>query len=296
MNLKIIQERLETYRCQSEQEETLALKEIIQEIILAALSRTDFFKYASFQGGTCLRILYSLDRFSEDLDFTLQKPDLKFDWSVYLKDLELECRAFGFEFSTQDRSELDNPIRKAFLKEDSIGKILVLKHRPADRKMKAIKIKFELDVNPPAGAQFEIKYLDFPFAAAVLTQDLPSLFAGKSHALLCREYVKGRDWYDFLWYVARKTIPNYEYLSRACEQQGSWKGQKLQVNAEWYLEKMREKILSLDWKAAKDDIARFLRPVALPTLDLWSKDFFLDRLQKMEDYSISTFRGDGSPK
>lgn len=284
MSVKIIQEKLETYHCASEQDESLALKEITQEIALAALARTDYFKYAAFQGGTCLRILYSLDRFSEDLDFTLQKPDLKFDWTAYLKDLQLEYSAFGFELQVQDRSSFENPIRKAFLKEDSIGKVLVLQHRPKDRKMKSIKIKFELDVNPPAGAEFEVKYLDFPFAAAVTTQNLSSLFAGKSHALLCREYVKGRDWYDFNWYVIRKVSPNYEYLSKACTQQGQWKGENLSIDKSWYLEKMREKITSLDWKAAKADVERFLRPSALPSLELWGQEFFLDRLQKMEEY------------
>ncbi len=284
MTIKIIQEKLESYHCKSEQEEGFALKEITQEIALAALARTDFFKYAAFQGGTCLRILYNLDRFSEDLDFTLQKPDLSFDWAPYLKDLQMEYQAFGFELHIQDRSGFEHPIRKAFLKEDSIGKILTLQHRPKDKILKSIKIKFELDVKPPSEANFEIKYLDFPFAAAIATHNLPSLFAGKCHALLCREYIKGRDWYDFNWYVSRKIIPNYNFLSRACEQHGAWKGKTLAIHKDWLLDALKEKIINLDWAAAKTDVLRFVRPEQLPSLEVWSKDFFLDRVSKMKSY------------
>ncbi len=280
MSVKIIQERFESYHCGSEQEETNALKEITQEIALAGLSRTDFFKQAAFQGGTCLRVLYSLDRFSEDLDFILKESESRFSWETYFKDMEMEFRAYGIDLKIEDRSVADETVKKAFLKDNSIGKILVLKHRPKDRRPGMIRIKFEIDTNPPSGGSYEMKYLDFPFPFAINVQDPPTLFAGKSHALLCRGYIKGRDWYDFLWYVQRKIPLNFKFLSEACDQNGPWQGKGIAITKEWYLEEMEKKIRKIDWTHAREDVARFLKPRDLPVLDLWSSDFFLDRLHK----------------
>lgn len=283
MSVKIIQERLDSYKPQSQQEEEFALKEILQEIALAGLARTDFFKFAAFQGGTALRILYSLDRFSEDLDFIAAKPSSDFEWSSYLKNLETEFGAYGIEIISEDRSKADETVKKAFLKDQSFARVLVLKHWGRSGRLGAIRIKFEIDTNPPAGSRNEVRYLDFPFAAAVVVQDPPSLFAGKSHALLCRGYVKGRDWYDFLWYVARKVPINFDFLSHACEQQGPWAGQKFAIDKEWYLKEMENKIRSIDWQEAKEDVARFLRPKAQESLVFWSVDFFLDRVRKLKE-------------
>lgn len=284
MSVKIIQERLDSYRPTNQQEEEFALKEILQEIALAALARTDFFKYAAFQGGTALRILYSLDRFSEDLDFIASKSHADFEWAGYLKNLETEFRAYGVEIETEDRSKADDTVKKAFLKDRSFGKVLVLKHWGRSGRLASVRIKFEIDTNPPSESRSEIRYLDFPFAAAVAVQDLPSLFAGKNHALLCREYTKGRDWYDFLWYVARKAPINFGFLSNACDQQGPWKGRKIRIDKEWFLNELTMKVKNLNWDDAKKDVARFLRPQALVSLELWNRDFFLDRLRKIEDY------------
>jgi predicted nucleotidyltransferase component of viral defense system len=284
VSVKIIQEKLENYRCESEQEETYAIKEIMQEIALSAFARTDFFKYAAFQGGTALRILYHLERFSEDLDFILQKPDPQFAWGEYLKNLETEFQIYGVQIQVEDRTRQGETVKKAFLKDDSIGKVLILKHRPKDRRPAMVRVKFELDTHPPEGNRFEIKYPDFPFPFAVTVQDLPSLFAGKSHALLCREYTKGRDWYDFLWYVSRKIAPNYEFLSSACRQQGPWKGKTFSIDRNWYLKELERKIRSTNWREAQQDVARFLRPRELKTLDLWSESFFSDRVEKLKQY------------
>lgn len=284
MSVKILQERLETYQCRSEQDEENAMKEILQEVALSALARTDFFKHAAFQGGTCLRILYSLDRFSEDLDFILQKPNPKFAWQPYFKGLEEEFRNYGVDVAIKSASDADDTVQKMFLKEDSIRKILILKHQPRNRRPAAMRIKFELDINPPAGGRSEIKYADFPFPFAVTAQDPPTLFAGKSHALLCREYIKGRDWYDFLWYVSRKVSPNYEFLARACEQQGHWQGKSLTIDKAWFLSQLDKKIRSVDWNQAKNDVGRFLKPREQENLILWNGDFFTDRLEKMRNY------------
>ena len=126
MNVKMIQERLNSYSCTSQQEEENALREITQELALAALSRSDFFKKAAFQGGTCLRIFYSSDRFSEDIDFILKTPQKHFQLAPYLKSLAVELEAYGYRMEVVDRSKSDNAVKKAFLKDDSLGKILSL--------------------------------------------------------------------------------------------------------------------------------------------------------------------------
>lgn len=108
-----------------------------------------------------------------------------------------------------------------------------------------------------------MKYLDFPYAVEVSVQDLPSLFAGKNHAVLCREYTKGRDWYDFLWYVARKAPINFDFLGNACRQQGPWKDTPFVCDAAWYLRVLAEKIAATDWDSARSDVERFVRPAEL---------------------------------
>ncbi|MCK5579982.1 MAG: nucleotidyl transferase AbiEii/AbiGii toxin family protein [Candidatus Omnitrophica bacterium] len=280
MSVKIIQERLESYQCQSVQEEEYALREITQEVALAALSRSDFFKLAAFHGGTCLRIYYSLNRFSEDLDFMLKDPDPHFDLEGYLKKVSQEFEAYGYQLEVADRSRVDRAVKKAFLKDDSLGKVLQLSHLRADRSMRKIKIKVEVDTNPPSGAIFENKFLDFPFACSSTVLEMSSLFAGKIHALLCREYVKGRDWYDFIWYVSRNAAINFEFLGKALDQQGSWMGQGVVVDKDWFLEQMEKKICSLAWDKMKEDVVGFVKPIDRVSIDLWSKEFFLDCLGK----------------
>ena len=94
MSVEMIQQKLLSYNSQTLLEEENALKEIAQEIALMSLSRTGFFRVAAFQGGTCLRILYGLERFSEDLDFVLDMPDKKFNWDIYIKGMTEEFKAY----------------------------------------------------------------------------------------------------------------------------------------------------------------------------------------------------------
>ena len=195
MSVKLIQDRLDSYHCRSTIEEEHAIREITQEVALAALGRTDFFKYAIFQGGTCLRIFYGLNRFSEDMDFILKETNENFMLQVHLRAVSDELKAYGYDMEIADRSKVDTTVRKAFLKDDSLGKVLLLRYADASGPLKKIRIKFEVDTNPPLGSGMEIKYVDFPFISSVTVQDKPSLFAGTVHALLCREYVKARDWY-----------------------------------------------------------------------------------------------------
>jgi len=281
MSIKLIQERFDSYRCQSELEEQQAIREITQEVVLAALGRTDFFKHAVFQGGTCLRIFYGLNRFSEDLDFILRQPDIRFELTPYLQTTVDEFSAYGYRGEIIDRSRTDIAVKKAFLKDDSIGKVIQLKYAGRTGPFGKIRIKLEIDTNPPAHGGFDLKYLDFPFVSSVVIQDLPSLFAGKIHALLCREHIKGRDWYDFLWYTSRKTPINFAFLSAAMHQVGPWQGKSIETDLDWTRAELGQKIRSLDWKAVAEDVRRFVRVNEHPSLDLWSEALFLGQLEKL---------------
>ncbi len=281
MSVKMIQDRLDACGCRSTLEEEQALREITQEIALAALGRTDFFQKAGFQGGTCLRVFHGLNRFSEDLDFALQAPDLAFGLRPYLDVLARELTAYGYGLEIDDRSRADRAVRMAFLKDDSLGHLLQLAYRPAAGPVRKLRIKLEVDTAPPAGARFETKVLDFPFPSAVCTFDPPSLFAGKLHALLCREYLKGRDWYDFIWYTARRTPVNHTLLASALAQVGPWKGRQPLVDRQWCVDQLRIKIETTDWPAARRNVYRFIKPADLPSLDLWTREFFLAQCDKL---------------
>lgn len=278
MSVEVVQQKLLSYQCQTVIEQENALKEIAQEIALMALSRAGFFQKAAFQGGTCLRILYGLERFSEDLDFVLAAPDENFVWDLYIAGMQNEFELYGYTLEVVSRNKLDKVVKTAFLKAESMGGILVLKDSRTNRPK--LQIKLEIDTNPPEGSTYELKYLDFPLPYGIKTQDLPSLFAGKIHALLCRPYTKGRDWYDFVWYTSRQTPINFSLLHHAFLQKSPWK--EVSINSVWLFKKLQEKINDTDWVEAKKDVVRFLRPRELPTLELWSKEFFLSRLDKLK--------------
>lgn len=283
MSIKALQAKLDLYHCKTVIEEEHAVKEITQEIALMALSRAHFFSATAFHGGTALRILYGLPRFSEDLGFLLLRPDSNFLWNRYLSAMMHEFLAFGFDMEVTDKNKADNAVKKIFLKSDSIGSLLTLAHHKLPSFQKKIKIKLEIDTNPPDGSLFEMKYLDFPFPFAIKTQTLESSFALKCHALLCREYVKGRDWFDFVWYVARSVFVNLPLLQNALFQIGPWAKQFLSIDKEWILKQLHAKILSIDWEATKQDVIRFLKPEVAKSLEVWSQDFFLHELGRLRD-------------
>ncbi len=283
MSVKLIQDRLDSYHCQSNIDEEHARREITQEVVLAALGRTEFFKDALFQGGTCLRIFYGLNRFSEDLDFLLKETNRAFALQPHLQAVSDELRAYGYEIEVADRSQAGVAVRKAFLKDDSLGKVLQLRYGDPAGPAQKIRIRLEVDTHPPAGSGMEIKYVDFPFVSSVAVQDKPSLFAGKLHALLCRKYVKGRDWYDFLWYTSQRIAVNYAFLSSALAQQGPWRQQGVSVDARWCRTQLEDRIKSIDWAAAREDVRRFVTSSEYPSLELWSTELFLSQLRKTED-------------
>jgi len=279
--IDLIKERLRRYAATNPLEEENAVKEILQEIALYGLWRSDFFDVVLFQGGTSLRILHGLPRFSEDLDFLLRAPNPEFDWSPYLSGLIQVAAEFGVKLDAQPPARMDKAIHAALLKNDSIANQLDLSFAGQDRR-KAIRIKLEIDVSPPLGSGEATSFLDFPLDYEVRHQDLPSNFALKIHALLCRGFLKGRDWFDFSWYVSRDIAPNLLLLRNALVQAGPWKGDEtIPVDIAWLKAALSDAITKIDWKAAGDDVARFLRPAELRSVDLWSERFFLAKVEKL---------------
>ena len=212
----IIEQMLYKYDIKNTNDEINALKEIIQEIVLSGLSRGNFFNEAAFYGGSALRIFYNLDRFSEDLDFALLEPNKDFDISKYFNYIQKELKAYGINLNiTTKEKNFDSNITSAFLKGDTLE--LILKFFPSEEEhkynqiLKNLKIKLEVDINPPMGATYEDKYKLLPSPHQIKLYDKESLFAGKIHAILCRGWnnrVKGRDLYDYIFFLASDTKVN----------------------------------------------------------------------------------------
>jgi len=275
----LIQKKLESYFSRNHEEEENAIKEITQEVALYGLFKAGFFEKASFQGGTCLRILYGLDRFSEDLDFALDRPDPSFSLQPYLDHAVSVMKVYGYQIEISGRDKTDSNVKMRFLKDDSMINMLSFRHQ--SEPSKKIKIKIEIDVNPPQGSKSEIRYCDFPIDFTVKAHEPSSLFSGKIHALLCRPYVKGRDWYDFAWYVSRRTEINLPFLSSALQQMGPFKDQGSVIDLVWVKTQLSSRIESMNWSQARDDVRRFVKPEKLEVLELWGKEFFLSKVDKL---------------
>jgi hypothetical protein len=278
--IDLLRKRLEKYSATNAVQEEQALKEILQEVALYALWRGGFFEIAAFQGGTSLRILHGLPRFSEDLDFILLKPDPAFQWSHYFESMTEVLQQFGVRCELTDRSHMDKAVRQAMLKDNSIGRQLDLSFYDANNPRK-LKVKFEIDTHPPAGTGTSWHYLDFPVDFEVCAQDLPSNYALKLHALLCRPYLKGRDWFDFSWYCKQKTQPNLPHLAHALNQAGPWKDQNMVVTVEWLADALSSKIKTINWPLAAQDVAPFLPAAEQLSLSLWSERFFADKVSRL---------------
>jgi predicted nucleotidyltransferase component of viral defense system len=281
----MIKEWIAEYKPKNEDEILDALREIMQEITLAALSRTDFFEKAAFYGGTALRIFYGLDRFSEDLDFSLLKADEGFTLEPYFSAILTEFEALGIKVRINEKEKAKrSSIESAFLKTETIWKELVLEDilkQTGVKSNKPIKIKIEVDRNPPLGFQTEEKLLIRPFSFYVRCFKLPSLFAGKLHALLYRKWnnrVKGRDWYDLEWYI-KKGIPldAAHFLLRA-QDTTDWNAEI--ITNEQILELINRKIESVSFTNIKEDVIRFIKDEK--ALSIWSAKYFKDLLEKMK--------------
>jgi len=280
--IDLIQKRLDKYSVSSQIEEENALKEIVQEIVLFALWRAGFFEVAAFQGGTSLRILHGLNRFSEDIDFILHEQAPEFQWQPYLENIAETCEAFGIAPEVLDKQNMDKNVKAALVKDTSIANQLNLRFYNRQRGKK-LTIKLEIDVNPPAGSDFEYTYLSFPVDFEVCHQDLSSNFALKMHALLCHPYLKGRDWYDFNWYIAQGVAPKMELLKNALMQYGPWQGQNVNVDRAWLVNALRDKMTSIIWRDAAADVARFLKPIEQKSLQLWNERFYLHKLAQLHE-------------
>ena len=275
----VIEEMLKSYQVDNIYDRKNAMKEIMQEIVLCGLSRAGFFKEAAFYGGTALRIFYGLDRFSEDLDFSLEQINLDFDLCSYFPVLEKEVKTFGLNVEIQEKEKTkDSNIRSAFLKGNTKEHLLLFY---ADERLvgtvdknEVVKIKFEVDTNPPAFATYEHKYRLLPVPYEIRLYDIPSLFAGKIHAVICRGWqsrIKGRDLYDYIFYLSKAVTVNQKHLRARLIDSGY-----ISENQECTLEEikmmLKNRFDSIDFLQARKDVEPFIRDTSV--LDIWSSDFF----------------------
>ena len=275
----MIKEWLGTYTIKNTEDATNALREIMQEIALAGLERSGFYEEAAFYGGTALRIFYGLNRFSEDLDFSLLEPNDNFAFDKHLKAIENEFKALNMKVSIQEKQKTNaNSIESAFLKTDATWREIVLENTLPQLGLKqraSIKIKLEVDINPPLAFETEEKLLLKPFSFYVKCFTAPNLFAGKMHALLFRKWknnVKGRDWFDMEWYI-KKGVPVQlsHFLERAIES-GDW--QKGTISETEFINLLLVKIENMDLGKIKADVIRFIPDSKV--LDIWSVAYFKD--------------------
>ena len=274
-----IEQMLKNYQIENIYDQKNAMKEIMQEIVLCGLSRAGFFQKAAFYGGTALRIFYGLDRFSEDLDFSLVTADPDFDLTVYFPVLEKEVRAFGLHVTIQEKEKTkESNIRSAFLKGNTKEHLLLF-YADEDlagsvARSELIKIKFEVDINPPEYAGFEHKYRLLPTPYEVNLYDMPSLFAGKIHAVLCRAWksrIKGRDLYDYVFYLSRGSAVNQKHL-RARLLQSGFISEDMECTLPELRHMLYERFDTIDFRQAKQDVEPFVRDTA--SLNMWNADFF----------------------
>lgn len=279
---KKIEQMLNRYELHTIHDHENALKEIIQEIVLLGLWRSKFYEKAVFYGGSALRILYKLDRFSEDLDFSLIQPEKDFNIKKYLGAVQSELELWGFETSTEEKNKkVNSTIDSAFIKANTLIHLLKIDLNLKTHKNAVIKIKLEIDQDPAIGFSSELKYHLHPIPFTVKTMALPSLFAGKMHALLCRTKrtnIKGRDWYDLIWFV-KNTIPcDLNYLANKMVQTGHM-DVSLKLTRKMLVEFICEKIKEIDFDMARKDVEPFIKNSGQrDELSLWSPAFFSDYL------------------
>lgn len=274
-----IEQMLKSYSVEKIYDRKNAMKEIMQEIVLCGLSRAGFFKKAAFYGGTALRIFYGLDRFSEDLDFSLESEDLDFDLVSYFPVLEKEVKAFGLNVEIREKEKTkESTIRSAFLKGNTKEHLLLFyadeKVAGSVAKNEAIKIKFEVDINPPAFATFEHKYRLLPVPYEVRLYDMPSLFAGKIHAVICRAWqsrIKGRDLYDYVFYLSRGAAVNQRHLRERLIDSG-YISQGADCSMTEIKRMLSERFDSIDFVQGKQDVEPFIHDSSV--MDVWSSEFF----------------------
>jgi len=274
----ILSVMLKKYDAHNVNEQKNAMKEIMQEIVLCGLSRAGFFKKAAFYGGTALRIFYGLDRFSEDLDFSLLTADADFRFADYFPILEKEVRSFGLNVTVSEKEKTkESGIQSAFLKGNTKEHFLLFYANNTASGIagnEAIKIKFEVDVLPPDGASVEHKFRLLPAPYEITMYDMPSLFAGKLHAVICRAWksrVKGRDLYDYVFYLSHGATVNLPHLKARLAESDAWNADTELTIAD-VKKLLNEKFDTIDFEQAKDDVRPFIKDSA--SLALWNAEFF----------------------
>jgi len=274
-----IHNMLDRYECRTRDDFINALREIIQDLALLGLWRSKFFEQAAFYGGTALRILYKLDRYSEDLDFSLLQPNENFSLGPYGDALKREIAGYGFhvKFETRHRAK-QSPIESAFVKANTYSELMVIE-APEElfsdlHPAKNLKIKIEVDTDPPAGFVTETQYVLQPIPFPLRVYSLPDLFAGKIHAILCRKWktrVKGRDWYDLVWYLSRYPQVRISHIESRMRQSGNYT-EKEPLTSEKLFELLYNAVENLDIEKARDEVAPFIQDRR--SIEVWSRDFF----------------------
>lgn len=284
--MTILDQMIDKYTLNTIDDKKNAIKEIMQEITLAGLTKTDFFKNAAFYGGTALRIFYGLDRFSEDLDFTLLTPDKDFSLNKYIPAINQVVESMGLKFKIMSKEKkISSNIKSAVLKGNTKEQFLIFYPGSAQNdfvsKGERIKIKFEIDANPPLFAKTELKFRLLPFPYQVKLYDKSSLFAGKLHAVIARSWksrVKGRDFYDYVFYIANDTPVNLKHLEARLKQTKS-----IESDHELTLQSLKNKLYirfdEIDFIEAKKDVLPFI--MDKEKLDLWSSEFFKSITQNL---------------
>lgn len=275
----ILEQMVNNYHPKNTEEKKNAIKEVMQEIVLCALSKAGFFNEAAFYGGTALRIFYHLDRFSEDLDFSLLIKDKDFDLSIYFPKLKEIVKSFGLNVEIEIKEKTkDSNIQSAFLKGDTIEHFLLF--YPDDliqgiNKNEKVKIKFEIDTMPPGCATYEIKYRLLPIPYSIKLYDEASLFSGKIHAIICRSWksrVKGRDLYDYVFYLSRNTQFNLPHLREKLID-SQYIDTNVIISCNDIKKMLIERFNEIDFEQAKEDVIPFIKDPSV--LDIWSKEFFI---------------------
>ena len=272
---------LAQYDCRRVEDYVRALREILQEIALLGLWRSKFYEKAAFYGGTALRTLHGMDRYSEDLDFSLIKPMPDFDLARYADSLQKEIRSFGFDVTVTKREKTAvSPVQSTFLKMDTLKHLLVIeKAEEIVRQIprgQVLKIKIEVDTDPPPGFDTESGFLLQPIPFSVRVFTLPDLFAGKMHAILCRRWktrVKGRDWYDLVWFAANHPQLHLSHLEQRMIQSGHLKRNE-HLTRETFTGFLSKAIETLNVDQARREVEPFVKNPE--GLKVWSKEFFHD--------------------
>ena len=255
---------------------SLKKKDFLREIL--GLARHNFFEHAAFYGGTALRILYGLDRFSEDLDFSLFKPNPQFDFKPFLEGCQKEMASFGFQIETQVK-EKESLVSSAFLKANTLKLLMTIEETDRVKGIhpeEKIAIKLEIDTDPPQGFEIETKLVSQPLPFYIVSYIQRDLFAGKMHAILCRERkinVKGRDWYDLIWFIKNNIPVHLSHLVSRMHQSKNL-AQNENLDHAKLIDLLKQKISNINWEQAKNDVKPFISD--LPQLNLWSEQFFKD--------------------